>query len=495
MPLCPACHADLKGSPALTKGQRPVCPFCGVELHLADNDSEVHDDEAEELGQVDASAPETPLPPKSRLEVVDHSADRLVVHIPPGSDGAKGLGCMALFWNGFMCLFTPPWFFAIGQGQGPPLLFIIPFLLLFWTIGLGMAWFWVRMKHTRTYLLVEPGRVVLQTQRFGRKWLQEGQLTEHSEAHLVESYRVNDVPVHAVHVPVEGRIIRFGTSLTEPEKSWLVEAINRQLGKPETAPGVAPRFCWSCGGELPEAGPAVDGSPTISSQSCPNCGTAIRLIETTSGPPPAHPAVPRILPSDIPSDSLLRIELDNGERLRFFVPLFPPGRFRTIASVVTGMVGGVWLAVAAVQLGQEIARGPGQNPWPFWIVELVFTALFGLPAVMLAGVSLFIRRGRITTDVAPDWLRVRYHWGPLGMTKRLETGAIDAVRLRSEVDLHDGQPRRPSRPATDAGVLVATVHSGDALLPLTSFHDLDVARLVAGLVQTRLEALGVRTGE
>ena len=49
-------------------------------------------------------------PLKSSVQVVSADDARLVIHIPPGGQNSKFLGFFALLWNGFMCVFTPPWY-------------------------------------------------------------------------------------------------------------------------------------------------------------------------------------------------------------------------------------------------------------------------------------------------------------------------------------------------------------------------------------------------
>ncbi len=485
MPVCPACHADLEGTfrdPAEAPSQ---CPFCGVGLHLAET-PEVPREASAEADRTPLSLPA--LPAKSRIEVIEEAPDRLVVHIPPGGESTKGLGGFVLFWNGFMCVFTPPWF-LVGN-QGPPWFFLVPFLSLFWAIGLGMAYFWLRMKYTRTYLLVEPQRIVIQTQWLGRKKFDEAALTETSRARLVESYSVNDVPVHAVHVAAEGRTVKFGTHLSEPEKQWLCDAINRFLGPAEGTPsGAVPRFCWSCGGplEAPE-GTQVGHS---AEQVCPHCGASLPAVLAA---PAATIPVPAVTPDELPLDSGVHIVRDDVDRLEFWLPLIPSGTIRRAIAVSAGLVGLLWTGAAGGVFVQQVLRGPGPGGGAFWVFELMFPFLFVIPGLALLGVAWAVRYGRITVRIDPDWLTVRYHGGPFGMGRKLATPAIDAVRLSPNSELGDRRQNRPSSalPAPD-DLLIATVHSGKAFLPLTTFHSREVAQVVAGLVQTRLESLGVRT--
>jgi hypothetical protein len=485
MPVCPACHADLPET--FRDGAEPLtqCPFCGVGLHVVEHE----EPPLEAPGMVEpAAATLPPLPPQSSIEVIEDAPDRLVIHLPPGGAGAKGLGCFALFWNGFMCLFTPPWFLA--GNQGAPLLFLVPFLTLFWAIGLGLAYFWLRMKYTRTYLLVEPERIVIQTQWLGRRKMDEAALTKTSRARLVESYSVNDVPVHAIHVVGEGRTIKFGTYLSEPEKQWVCDAIHRFLGPTEEPPsGAIPRFCWSCGAALDAAAMARTGRS--GGNVCPHCGETLpaEAVAPLAAPLP----IPEVTPAEIPPESGIHILRDDVERLEFWLPLVPAGKISRAVVLIAGLVGLIWTGATVASLVQEALRGPGQAGGGFWVFEMLFQLLFVIPGLGLMGVACAVRFARITVRIAPDWLTVRYHWGPFGGGRKLPTSAIDAVRLVPNSELGERKPNRPSSllPAPDE-LLIATVHSGQAFLPLTTFHGRETAQAVAGLVQTRLKSLGVR---
>jgi hypothetical protein len=479
VPSCPACHADLEGSAAFD-AERPVCPFCGVELS-GESVREDRADSAAAIGSGDRSSLPT-LPDKSRIEIVEASAERLVLHVPPGGEQTGGIGCFALAWNGFMCVFTPPWFFAMKGGNGPPLYFIVPFLMVFWGVGLGMAFAWLRMKKLRTYVLIEPDRVVLQKDFLGRKSTQETPLTEGSRASLVESYQVNDRSVYAVTVRGQDRTVKFGTQLSEPEKAWLVEAINGFLTTDDVR--LVPAFCSACGERLPQGGKTA---PTEKAN-CPACGAEVATIDA------AHqgktPAVPRVLPEDIAGDSPIRIEEAGIDRLRFSLPLLPDGGVRTWLPVVIGLVGIVWGGFAAYQLFERIGGNvDGVFEWVFVAINGVFV----LPGVALFVAAWVLRRGRIRVSIDHDWLAIRWGLGPAAYQKRLVTVSIERVRLSRNMEkTHRGLARPERNVQAGEDVFVAAVEVGETALPLTTFHPLDIARQAAGLVKTHLEGLGVR---
>jgi hypothetical protein len=330
MASCPACHADLGDWHSADRGAAE-CPFCGVALAIGSLKPAESDSVA-----TPAAAPfamQTEQPADSRVEVVESGPERLVLHLPPGGGSTSGLGCFAIAWNGFMVLFTSMFvgigFFAENGGDGPPL-FVWGMIALFWTIGIGMAIYWLRMKLQRTYILLERDRLVVQNQIFGKKTTIEADLGDDARARLVEAYSVNDVPVHTVQVRGVSRTVKFGTRLSEGEKHWLVATLNQRLG---VATGAAPKFCSQCGAPL-------DLSSMASGEevSCAQCGGTTPLLP--SRPPPE---IPDVEPQDVGVDPLFVIELDSVEELRWSLPLLPPGGMRTgialalLAGAVVGL--------------------------------------------------------------------------------------------------------------------------------------------------------------
>ncbi|MCA9053140.1 MAG: hypothetical protein KDA75_04850, partial [Planctomycetaceae bacterium] len=422
MPTCPACHADLNAT-AIAGESVVECPFCGTSLaHVPafkpDADQESLRRQAGDVAPRGGRA--SSLPDDSRIEIIEQTPERLVVHLPPGGSSTAGIGCFALFWNGFMCVFTPPWFFAMAHGDGPPLFFIVPFLVIFWGVGLGMAYAWFRMKYTRTYLLLEPERFAVQTQRLKRKSMEAAPLISDSRARLVESYKMNEVPVHRIDLPAEGRVFRFGTHLSEPEKQWLAGQINEFLGH-NSADGLGelPSFCWSCGASLENVDfDRIDAE----SVECPQCG------ETSERLPAREPTVerdieiPKVPASGPPPESAVRIVTDRPDELIFELPLLPDGKVRRWIARTAITIGAVWCGIAGTVLAREFFPAQGGIRW----LEVVLRLIPFLPglAVLLAG--LLLRRARITVRVTREWLNVRYHLGPFGKGGTIPIEGIEA---------------------------------------------------------------------
>ncbi len=482
---CPVCHADLDGILS-SSGEIPTCPFCGSELPssaLADaGESSITTEPNDPT--ISASSLD-PLPSSSKIEIIESDSDHLVLHLPPGGSRSKGIGLFALMWNGFMCLFTPPWFFAMQAGEGPPLYFIVPFLSLFWIIGLGFAYVWLRMKLTRTYLFLDHDRIVLQKTFLGRKSVEEANLNSDSYATLVESYRVNEQPVYRIEVNGDQSSVKFGTRLGKKEKNWIVDAINQVLDRRS---GRSPRqvVCPSCGTAL-----SLDPSDPFSQpQRCSSCGAPLPASLTRTN---RRLEIPEVTPKDLPADSMIQIEEDDIDFLKFSIPLAPPGKVRLMISIIFQIVGFAFVATTAVSLLGELNDGINGI---IGGLSVLFSLLFMLPGIVIFFLGMAIHRARITIQIDREWLTVRWHHGPLGYTKRFATDAIEKVQLLSNLDSfpQSTHPRSQRRRSGDLP-LVPTVQVGESFLPLTTFHPREVSQQVAGLVKTRLESLGVRLSD
>lgn len=230
--FCPRCGAMLDGDFLATAGEELDCPECDQPVRRdavmrgTAGPSEPEPAASDLQPESDAEAP-----PGGRLDcrLIDR---QLVIYIRPGTNRTvRAIGCFAVMWLGFMAVFTG---IMVGAGAGlpdlPGSLFFLLFLGVFWAVGLGMFYFWIRGRFGKTYVLVEPGRLVMKTDLFGRESFKEYPLLVGSRAELAEAYSQNDRPVYKIVVPTARRSVGFGTFLSDEEKEWLVARINRHLG-------------------------------------------------------------------------------------------------------------------------------------------------------------------------------------------------------------------------------------------------------------------------
>ena len=503
--VCPKCGAEIHPDLVETTGAT-VCPFCSAdlsELGLPQSESRSNSPESESSifdtagDRLTLTFP--PLPEKSRIKVVEASDDRLVLYLPGGSKQAAGLGCFAAMWIGFMCVFTPPWFLGALQGPGnnpPPTLALIGFLGLFWTIGLGMAWFWAKMKYERTFLLLERHRLVVQKVLFNRKRIQETTLMPDSRADLVEAYQQNDTPVYRIEVRGQNRPAKFGTALADDEKDWIVDRINDFLdvvtvpvvpaevaesgGALAGAVAVVREACRQCGAPL--TSDVVKGALT-----CRHCGAVSRVEIVVPAKALAPPIYERLDPADIPPDSAIHIDENSGEVLEFSYAAMAQSPLRWIAPLIAlpfslAWYGGIFSFLA--------------KAWqvPFLPVKILFT-LFSTPFLIVGlfpfALGLVAFRGRTSVRLSADSLDCRWHVGWLKFSRSIETAAVRSVGVESMVKSAHNPRVRGSQGSAQVGPQNCCVaRAGSKRLYLTMFQEVLVARQVASLVRTRLEHLG-----
>ena len=112
------------------------------------------------------------------------------------------------------------------EGASPwPLLF----LSLFWAVGIGMLYVGLRMRYARHLVIVDEKSVILGRSLFGRRKLKSFPRESVQSVTKKEFYQQNYQPVYGIEIRGERGKLRFGSSLTEEEKDWLVADLKRSL--------------------------------------------------------------------------------------------------------------------------------------------------------------------------------------------------------------------------------------------------------------------------
>lgn len=240
---CPHCGTPLDEGFLAAQGSEFDCPECDrtirlEELQGAEAAAQVRGAEggsSADGGSVVAEEPISDVPPPGRVECVQKDSQLIILILPGSNRVVRSLGCMAIFWLGIVATVTGMFLPVVLRGNmpGDALPFVAIFAIVFWGAGTAMLYFWLMGRFGKTYVLVEPDRVVIRHVLFGRERLQEYPLDAASHAELVESYRQNNQPVYKVAIRTGSDVsASFGTFLSDEEKQWLVARINRHLGVP-----------------------------------------------------------------------------------------------------------------------------------------------------------------------------------------------------------------------------------------------------------------------
>jgi len=254
---CPRCGEQLGEHFLRGVGEEFDCPECDASLSLESVAPDLAREMEEEESEIDYS-PERQFdleeerdgklengerydgefdpenPPGTRVQY-RKVGDQLVFFIPPGASKTnRSIGCFGVMWTAITGGVTIPIIVGGGIDAGDAC-FVIPFLGIFWAIGLVFLYFWFRGRFGKTYVLLERDRLVVKFELLGREKFRNFYLDGESRARLDTSYSENDRPVFHVAVSTSDKDATFGTFLTREEKRWIVYRINRQLDENRSA--------------------------------------------------------------------------------------------------------------------------------------------------------------------------------------------------------------------------------------------------------------------
>lgn len=158
-----------------------------------------------------------------------------VWHIPPSGKFGFFL-FFGIIWTTITVVVSGGFLFGTtAEGSAAPPWFIYPFLSIFWVIGFGCLYVAVRNKYSSHRITVTRDLVTLRREMFGK--VKETSLVTRDIKTVEQTvfYQQNYQPVYGVEIRGHGGKLRFGTTLEEAEKAWLVADIKRAIfGEPET---------------------------------------------------------------------------------------------------------------------------------------------------------------------------------------------------------------------------------------------------------------------
>lgn len=417
-----------------------------------------------------------------------HAADesRLVLDIPPGKQAA-GIGCFALLWNGFMAVFTTLLTVSLVNGKAQDFGFApLAILSVFWLVGVGFIYAWVKLKFERCLLFVERDRAVLRKILLGRQKQTELELDPASRAELTESYRENERPVYRVTLVGAGeKRMHFGTSLDQSDKDWCVDAVNSLLqpvpAAVEAARASGPMLCDACGEIIPDdANETLDGDAI-----CPACSHQQQRVRSLADQDAALASLP--IPDELPQ--IVTVLENSPERLGLRLMLSQYPVVRWIVAVIGGGFAAVWYSMTLGTLGGKLFSPDFQLPDDVfdWLPLLLMVPFLigGLVPLSLALLALF---GRLTTWIDRERLTIRLHVGPFGKKWRMAMDDLTDVRLTDPLELAN-RSRNPRVAGANPGQVpaqarAAAAYAGPRMLAMTALHDLMTARYVVHNVRT-----------
>jgi serine/threonine protein kinase len=162
-------------------------------------------------------------PKGSKIRLKQHG-DHLAIEIPPADWGsALGIGLFALFWNGFLVVWTSGALAAASSGFWIFPLFSIPF----WAIGLSMLWGVVFAIAGTSYLHIDQHTFQIGWTCLGFRHRYQGQTSDLERIILEDSVtsKGHKIIDFVLWEGVKKRT--FGSGLTRIEKEWLAEEVSK----------------------------------------------------------------------------------------------------------------------------------------------------------------------------------------------------------------------------------------------------------------------------
>ncbi|MEM9080108.1 MAG: hypothetical protein AAGC74_05385 [Verrucomicrobiota bacterium] len=184
-------------------------------------------------------------PPASNIKKLSPSPSSTAFEIP-ASGKSGGLFFFAIFWLLITGLITAGFVYSITtkgwdsiESDFPRewLPIILPlFFGIFWAIGLGVLYFALKTKLSKHLLLLKDHTLVHVREFIGRKKTISFPFSQITSIAAVEFYSKNYVPVYGIEIRSSSKKSRFGASLDDLEKGWLVAELNHLVFPPKENP-------------------------------------------------------------------------------------------------------------------------------------------------------------------------------------------------------------------------------------------------------------------
>ncbi|MBK1814594.1 hypothetical protein JIN84_03145 [Luteolibacter yonseiensis] len=227
-PECGAASGDLSG-------QVVRCRSCGTTASIAEWTSSTGRNAAA------AAYAASPTPPPESKIARDTDASGGVAWQIPASGSSGGLLFFGIAWSAITAVVSGGFLITILSGNkieggDIPQWWLIPFFTVFWLVGLGMLYAGFRSKYARHRITAGNGRLTLRRELFGRSSEKSLPLESIRSIEQVQFYQQNYEPVFGIEIRAEKGKLRFGSALTDAEKSWMAADLRRVLLKQPAKP-------------------------------------------------------------------------------------------------------------------------------------------------------------------------------------------------------------------------------------------------------------------
>jgi uncharacterized membrane protein len=209
---CPQCGAPFAGRP--TEPSEVIT--CGSCQHFGSTSEWVARSLSPGAKRGRAGSP----PPNTRIQR-EAIGSTVVWDVPP-SGKSGGLVVFGWIWTTFIAVLTSLVLYGLlfgTPGDGWP---VILFLIPFWSVGIGLLYVGYRMKNARHKIVIGDGTVTIAREWRGKMKKKSLPLAGLEAIHQTVFYSKNYTPVYGIELKGKDGKLRFGSSLEEAEKAWLV---------------------------------------------------------------------------------------------------------------------------------------------------------------------------------------------------------------------------------------------------------------------------------
>ena len=191
--------------------------------------------------RVPSGKPGSP-PAFTRIKVREPSPGSTAFEIP-ASGRSGGLLIFAFIWLAilspitFIHLFIGPIELDVDIDISENYQWLLPFavnffLILFWVIGLVILHKGLSAKFSKHLILLKDDHLAHGRELFWTKKATSFPFSEISSIAAIEFYEKNYTPVFGIEIRSPGKKVRFGSSLSNEEKGWLVAELNHLVFPP-----------------------------------------------------------------------------------------------------------------------------------------------------------------------------------------------------------------------------------------------------------------------
>lgn len=147
----------------------------------------------------------------------------------PASKRPNFLCFFALMWLGIIGFMTSMIAFGGGESEDP-IWMVGLFLIPFWAVGIGVAYWGLRMMLMESILLVNHEEVQLMQKLFGKVKLKKLNRSDVKRVERYTAYKQNERPVYGIRVVTNGKEkLAFGSRLKEDDKRWILSELKEVL--------------------------------------------------------------------------------------------------------------------------------------------------------------------------------------------------------------------------------------------------------------------------